>query len=52
MYFIYSCSSVTYAPGGSIPDPINLFGALVYFRQIMFGRFENPSFRKDEIILE
>lgn len=49
---IYSCSSVTYAPHGSMPLPMNLLGAFVYFRQMMLGKFEKPKALQDEVILE
>lgn len=34
---IYSCSYVTYAPAGHIPDPMNFVGALVAFLQWVSG---------------
>ncbi|OHD72581.1 MAG: hypothetical protein A2177_04560 [Spirochaetes bacterium RBG_13_68_11] len=42
---MYSCSSVTYAPAGSIPEPMNLFGALVVLRQSTAGSTSNPRAR-------
>ena len=45
---IHSCSNVTYAPAGNIPEPINLFGALVCFLHIMLGKLTKPLEMKYE----
>ena len=49
---ICSCSSVTCEPTGYIPDPMNLFGALVDFRHIMDGKDSKPIDKQELRILE